>query len=159
MTVQQKLEIIHCTVKSIVGVDIKDKSRKPDYILGRRIYTDITTNYTNGTLTLIGSIINRDHSTIHTTKEKLKNPHYVTDKYTIIYRDCLSRIKAIDSNILFGVSKKELIVEESTFNRYEKLLKEKNSRINKLERRLENITREVAELRGMRDLIKPANKK
>ena len=53
-----------CTYYGIEPDDVKGKNRSRNLVIARQMYSNLARVYTRSTWKLIGSIINRDHSTI-----------------------------------------------------------------------------------------------
>lgn len=61
----QKLEEIIHLVSQRIGLDIKNPSRKREYVMGRSIYYKLAKDdFHLGTYSSIGALVNKDHTTV-----------------------------------------------------------------------------------------------
>lgn len=58
------LKTIYQRTNKVIGVDIKNRSRKFEYVFGRSIYYKIAREFTGFSYSSISQNINRDHATI-----------------------------------------------------------------------------------------------
>ena len=75
-----------CTYYGIDTEKVKSKCRSRSLVDARQLYSRLARLYTYSTWKTIGSIINRDHSTIiHSYNKHLKSINKILDKKVITY--------------------------------------------------------------------------
>lgn len=68
---KKELEELKRVIERVSGIDdISKKNRSDDYKIARAVLFDYAVNYLECTLSLSGSIVNRDHASVHNALKK-----------------------------------------------------------------------------------------
>jgi len=63
-SLEEALQVIIDIVEEVTGCDVKTKRKKREEVDARIIYSVLSSRYTKASTTMIGSMMNRDHSTV-----------------------------------------------------------------------------------------------
>lgn len=70
--IEEALQVILDIVEEVTGADLKGKSRKRENTDARIIFSALSSKYTKASTTIIGNMMNRDHSTVLHHRKKVE---------------------------------------------------------------------------------------
>jgi len=112
MTRKQEFDMLRDIIQAVMGVDIKNKMRKRDYVYGRMVFYVIMRSKGH-TQQMIGNYVYKDHATVLCGVRKFYELVTVDKYLRDVYTECSKSFnEGVNPNRVFGNAFSQSLTEE-----------------------------------------------